>query len=84
VSNQGSNAIAIGRLAGQLNQNINSIVINASGSNLPSNGPGTLTIKSIRQDRSIAMPLNGPNGFATLLYNPTTGEIIYGNVIVPP
>jgi hypothetical protein len=72
VGRQGQNAIAIGAFAAQYAQAPNSIVINATGSELPSQGSGTTVIQSLRQV-SGGVP---PTGFYGVAWNPTTGEMI--------
>jgi hypothetical protein len=69
---QGTNAIAIGAYAASKTQFPNSIVINATGSDLPSAGSGTLVIQSLRQVTGGSIP----TGFYQVAWNPTTGEMI--------
>jgi hypothetical protein len=69
---QGTNAIAIGAYAASKTQFPNSIVINATGSDLASVGSGTLVIQSLRQVTGGSIPA----GFYQVAWNPTTGEMI--------
>jgi len=69
---QGTNAIAIGAYAASKTQFPNSIVINATGSDLPSAGSGTLVVQSLRQVTGGSIP----TGFYQVAWNPTTGEMI--------
>jgi hypothetical protein len=69
---QGANAIAIGAYAAWSSQFANSIVINATGSELPSQGSGTTVIQSLRQ----VSGGTAPAGFTQVYWNPTTGELI--------
>jgi hypothetical protein len=69
---QGQNAIAIGAYAAQYAQAPDSIVINATGSELPSQGSGTTVIQSLRQ----VSGGTAPGGFSPVYWNPTTGELI--------
>jgi hypothetical protein len=69
---QGTNAIAIGAYAARYSQYANSIVINATGSELKSAGPGTLVVQSLRQVTGGSIP----TGFYQVAWNPTTGEMI--------
>lgn len=64
---QGSNSIAIGSLAGYPQQSSNSIVLNASGANLPANIANSFYAK----------PVRNANTGNILFYNQTTGEITY-------
>ena len=71
---QGQSSIAIGRQSGgQTIQDNNTIILNASGTDLPSQGSDSLYIKPIRTD-----PNPSSNGFLQLWYDPGTGEIVYG------
>ena len=69
---QGANAIAIGAYAARYSQSPNSIVINSTGSELPSAGTGTTVIQSLRQ----VSGGTAPSGFTSVYWNPTTGELI--------
>jgi hypothetical protein len=69
---QGQNAIAIGAYAARYAQAADSIVINATGSELPSQGSGTTVIKTLRT----VTGGSAPSGFNQVYYNPTTGELI--------
>jgi hypothetical protein len=66
-SNQGWNSIAIGCVAGIENQHDYSIILNATGMPLNSNG----------QSRFYVNPIRNTNGNAFLNYNTTTKEIGY-------
>ena len=68
---QGTNAIAIGAYAASRSQFPNSIVINSTGSDLPSLGSGTTVIQSLRQVTGSV-----PSGFKQVYWNPTSGELI--------
>lgn len=68
--NQGEYAIAIGAYAGRSIQHNNSVIINASGEEVNSPGPGTVVIKTVRAVQSNA-------GFYPCYYNPETGELVY-------
>jgi len=68
-SNQGSNAVAIGFGAGNYNQGINSIILNATGTNLNNTTANTFTVKPVRAVNSIV-------GLEELYYDPKTGEIV--------
>jgi hypothetical protein len=70
-SGQGSYAVAIGRLAGQTIQHANSIILNATGVALNSDGASRFYVKPIRSLVDASMP--------RLWYNSTTGEICYGD-----
>jgi hypothetical protein len=64
-----ANTLAIGALAGNSNIHANSIILNASGVDLPSTQANSLFVKPIRD-------VTGNVDFTkTLKYNPTTGEI---------
>lgn len=80
--NQGLYSIAIGWAAGDGTGNIgqpnNSIVLNASGSNLQPNVANSLFISSIRND-STANVLSNTN-IKMLFYNTVTKEIVWGNI----
>ena len=71
---QGENAIAIGNKAGASVQHPNSIIINATGTEVLSAGENTTVIKTVR-----AVDASGgiPSGFYPSYYNPTTGELVY-------
>ena len=69
---QGANAIAIGASAAYRVQHPNSIVINATGSELDDAGSGTLVVQSLRQVTGGSIP----TGFYQVAWNPTTGEMI--------
>jgi hypothetical protein len=69
---QGTNAIAIGAYAASRSQFPNSIVINSTGSDLPSLGSGTTVIQSLRQ----VSGGTAPGGFSPVYWNPTSGELI--------
>jgi hypothetical protein len=69
---QGQNAIAIGAYAAQYSQSPNSIVINATGSELRSAGTGTTVIQSLRE----VSGGTAPSGFTPVYWNQTTGELI--------
>ena len=69
---QGANAIAIGAYAGASVQHPNSVIINASGTEVNSAGTGTLVIQSLRQVSGGSIP----SGFYQVAWNPTTGEMI--------
>ena len=73
---QGENAIAIGAFAGASVQHPNSIIINASGSEVVSAGEGTMVVQSLRQVTGGSIPA----GFYQTAWNPITGEMI---VITP-
>ena len=69
---QGTNALAIGAYAAHRTQHANSIVINATGSELKSAGSGTTVIQTLRQVTGGSIP----TGFYQVAWNPTTGELI--------
>ena len=69
--NQGNNAIAIGSFAGRTNQTANSIIINAIGIDVSSMDISGLFISPIRRQNGITQ---------SLYYNPTTSEIVYGDI----
>jgi len=69
---QGANAIAIGAYAGASVQHPNSVIINASGTEVNSAGTGTLVVQSLRQVSGGTIP----TGFYQVAWNPTTGEMI--------
>jgi hypothetical protein len=75
-STQGAVAIAIGQSAGRVNQHANSIILNATGSDLDSASVSSLYIKPIRQLADASL--------TSLSYNPTTGEVTYGNTSSSP
>jgi len=68
---QGANAVAIGEKAGYTNQHANSIILNASGAALNSDGTGRFFVDPIRTS----------SAGAPLIYNSTTKEITYSNVL---
>ena len=70
LNTQGNYAIAIGANAGITSQHANSIILNASGANLNSDGANRLFVAPIR----VATTGN------TLYYNSTTKEMSYGAV----
>jgi hypothetical protein len=70
ASGQGTDAIAIGRLAGQTNQHNNSIIINATGLALNSDGTDRCFFKPMRGD---ALGL----GVGRVVYDPVTFELRY-------
>jgi len=63
---QGADAIAIGAGAGVLNQDAGSIVLNATGAPLPSQGADTFVVKPVRTVGSSV-------GLLPLWYNTETG-----------
>ncbi len=69
-SSQGSNAIAIGYKAATTNQHTSTIVLNASGVDLPTAQPSSFYVSPIRS-------LTGPS---LLYYNNSTKEVTYGDV----
>jgi hypothetical protein len=68
---QGANAIAIGRQAGETSQHANSIILNATGTALNSDGTGRFFVDPVRTS----------SAGAPLIYNSTTKEITYSNVL---
>lgn len=75
-TSQGEHAIALGTTAGKTGQHANSIILNATTNELNSDGASRLFIKPIR---------NLVNATLTnLSYNPTSGEITYGNANSSP
>jgi len=73
---QGENSIAIGNRAGAFTQPPNSIILSASG-NFTSPATSGFFVTPVRQPTAV------PSGFYPLYWNPTSGEIITGNVVVP-
>jgi hypothetical protein len=77
--NQGNFSVAIGGTAGQTNQHANTIVLNATGV-LPT---GSFALNTDRSNAFFVKPVRRvinatqPSGFFQMLYNPTTGEIVY-------
>ena len=72
---QGENSVAIGYLAGYVNMgNTNTIILNASGAQLNSQESSALYINPIRS-------ATGPN---SLVYDPTTYEVTYTDLITGP
>ena len=70
--NQGENAVAIGKFAGQTNQPVNSIVLNASGSSMSGvTQASACYIHPIRLNNSSSYASNN------LLYDTTTREVVY-------
>jgi hypothetical protein len=69
-SNQGIGSVAIGCAAGFTNQHPNTIIVNATTDNLPSQQPNTFIVKPVRNKTT-------EPGFYPMVYNPTTGEIAY-------
>ena len=69
--NQGSMSIAIGYGAGELNQCVNSIIINASGSYFNNTATSGLFIKPVRKDIT--------NTAQALYYNTLTFELSYAD-----
>lgn len=72
---QGEYAIAVGALAGQTNQHANSVIMNATGVALNSDGTSRFYVKPIRQNTTATNRLG---------YDPTTGEITYADVAPAP
>jgi hypothetical protein len=72
-TSQGTNAIAIGPVAGQTSQPANTIILNATG--LPVNGVAAQT-SSFYVD-----PIRTTANGTPLMYNATTKEITYSNVL---
>ena len=70
-ANQGRDSIAIGRGAGQGTMHATSIVLNATGTEVNSTGVSSFYVKPIRNLVDATL--------TNLSYNPTTGEITYGN-----
>lgn len=68
--NQGKNALAFGYCAGQTNQHNNTLVLNASGRPLSTDGENRSYIAAVRQDATQNMSLK---------YNPKTHEIVYSD-----
>ena len=66
-ANQGQNALALGRYAGRNNQASQSIVINATGSDLENTTSNSCVVK----------PIRNASGTHSLEYDPTSGEITY-------
>ncbi len=66
-ANQGENALALGRYAGRNNQASQSIVINATGSDLENTTSNSCVVK----------PIRNASGTHSLEYDPTSGEITY-------
>jgi hypothetical protein len=66
-SNQGTQAVAVGYLAGQTNQHDNTVVLNASGSALNTEGTGRTYIKPLR----VATVASN-----VMTYDQTTGEVM--------
>jgi hypothetical protein len=64
---QGTNAVAVGYLAGQTNQHDNTVVLNASGSALNTEGTGRTYIKPLR----VATVASN-----VMTYDQTTGEVM--------
>ena len=73
TSNQGNAAIAVGVRAGYTSQHDNSIVLNATGSNLNSPAASSFTVQPVRRTQSSGN---------LLAYSDSTGEITYSNVTV--
>jgi len=69
---QGVYAVAIGNYAGYACQAPNSIVINATGSEVGSAAASTTVIKPVR----VVSGGSAPSGFHATYYNPATGELI--------
>jgi hypothetical protein len=69
-NNQGATSVAIGCFAGRNNQGANSIILNATGSQLNNTGTSRFTVKPVRN-------FGTESGFVQLYYNPSTGEIAY-------
>ena len=68
---QGQDAIAIGRNAGRVSQHANSIILNATGLNLNSDGTSRLYIDPVRENATDRL----------MFYNTTTKEVSYGSDI---
>ena len=71
ATSQGASAVAIGSLAGATSQHANSIILNATGAALNSDGTGRFFVDPIRTS----------SAGAPLMYNSTTKEITYSNVL---
>jgi hypothetical protein len=67
---QGTGAIAIGKYAGRTNQEANSIILNASGVDLSSNGENSFVVNPIRGE-------DWGNEVGYLHYDTATSEITY-------
>ena len=74
---QGVAAVAIGRGAGDTAQGNNSIIINATNTNLNQTTANTFTVKPVRDGGSAAGM--AALGFRPTYYNPTTGEFVYSS-----
>jgi hypothetical protein len=72
-TSQGANAIAIGRQAGETSQPANTIILNASGSAV--NGV------ALQTDSFYVAPIRTTANGTPLMYNSTTKEITYSNVL---
>ena len=76
--NQGAYSVAIGGSAAQTNQHANTVVLNAQGS-----GNASIALNTDRSNAFFVKPVRRvisatqPAGFFQMLYNPTTGEIVY-------
>ncbi len=70
-TNQGIDSIAIGEFAGYLNQPNNTIILNATGSNLSPSTANALYVKPVRNTAT----------FNVMFYNETTGEITQTDAI---
>jgi hypothetical protein len=73
ATSQGTNAIAIGKVAGQTSQPANTIILNASGSAV--NGV------ALQTDSFYVAPIRTTANGTPLMYNATTKEITYSNVL---
>lgn len=71
-SGQGNSSIAIGNAAGQTNQHANSIILNATGSALNSDGTS----------RTYVAPVREVANNKTVQYNATTKEVTYTDTLV--
>ena len=83
---QGEFALSIGYEAGATGQGDNTIILNASGSNLSTTATGAFFVKEVRT-RLDATTSTGPHvlpplDFQPLYYSPSTGEIVY--LPIPP
>ena len=72
TNNQGAGAIAIGYSAGDNSQAANTIILNAGGSALQSDGTSRFYVNPVR---------SGANTGNILQYNTTTKEISYGSTV---
>ena len=73
LTGQGPYAVAIGNLAGDVNQHQKTIILNASGTSFTSQGENRFYVNPVRAVTSITW-------LKQLYYDPSNNEIVYYNI----